>query len=80
MQQKNPLIKSCLKSTSPTAAYRTPSKVKKITDVSRHGGGPIKRPPYTPQYNSTVMVRGVSGGVLNWAHMTAERGQPLGKL
>ena len=33
------------------------------TGVSRHNGGLIKGPP---QYDSAVMVRGVSGGAHNW--------------
>ena len=35
---------------------------------------------YSPQYDSAVMIRGVSGGVLNWANMLAKRRQSLGQL
>ena len=32
------------------------------TGVYRHNGGLIKGPHYTPQYDSDVNIRGVSGG------------------
>ena len=37
------------------------TSVVRDTSVYRHNGGPIKGPPYTSQYDSAVMVRGVSG-------------------
>ena len=49
------------------------------TSVSRHNGGPVEGPPQTSQYNSAVMVRGISEGLsiegsLNWgASQTAIR-------
>ena len=42
-------------------------------------GAPLKAPPpETPQYDSAVMGRGVSGDFLNLVPMIAERRQPLG--
>ena len=50
------------------------------TDVSRHNGGPIKGPLLAPQYNRTLIVRRISGSVLNWTQMNAERLASLGQL
>ena len=45
------------------------SPVREIADVPRLNGGPIKAPPQTTQYDSAVMIREVSGGVQNVAHI-----------
>ena len=37
-------------------------------------------PSLSSQYDSTVMFRGVPGDALNWAHLIAVRGFPLGQL
>ena len=43
------------------------------TSVSRHNSYPIVVPPLTPQYNFSVIVRGVSKGAMNWVPHDAER-------